>query len=266
MINKLAIVMMLAAALTGCSQCPAEKCAPIADIPPADRDQLYQTSTITALLAGVYDGDLTCGQLVTKGDIGLGTFNALDGEMIVLDGQVYQVTITGVPVVVSDSTLTPFAAVTPFDVDITLTSTETMDLDQLKAFITANLPNDQLPYAIRIEGTFSAITTRSVPAQRPPYKPLLDVVRAGQVTFELKDVTGTIVGFHLPQYAAGVNVAGYHFHFLTADRQAGGHVLSLTATDVKVMLDDCSSMDIDLLTSEQAQLEGNAADQLHEIE
>jgi acetolactate decarboxylase len=264
--NKLICLLLVSLVLSGCANCQNQTCATDADLPVTDRDQLYQTSTITALLAGVYDGDLTCGELLEKGDIGLGTFNALNGEMIVLDGEVYQVPITGVPVVVADDTLTPFAAVTPFDVDVTLTSTEPMDLDQLKAFITANLPNDQLPYAIRIEGTFSAMTTRSVPAQTRPYQPLLEVVRAGQVTFDLQDVTGTVVGFYLPQYAAGVNVAGYHFHFLTADRQAGGHVLSLNATDITIMLDDCASMDIDLLTSEQTQLEGNATDQLHEIE
>jgi acetolactate decarboxylase len=167
---------------------------------------------------------------------------------------------------VADETLTPFAAVTFFDVNETLTAGDPMDLDQLKAFITANLPDPQRPYAIRISGTFSAVTTRSVPAQTPPYKPLLEVVKAGQVTFELKDVTGTVVGFYLPDYAAGVNVAGYHFHFITDDLQAGGHVLSLTSKDLTIMLDDCSSMNIDLLTSQQAQLEGNAADQLHEIE
>ena len=48
--------------------------------------EVYQTSTMGALLDGVYDGDVTIAELLTHGDFGLGTFNHLDGEMVVLDG------------------------------------------------------------------------------------------------------------------------------------------------------------------------------------
>ena len=58
------------------------------------RDQadhaVYQTSTMGALLDGVYDGDVTIAELLRHGDFGLGTFNHLDGEMLVLDGVCYQ--------------------------------------------------------------------------------------------------------------------------------------------------------------------------------
>jgi acetolactate decarboxylase len=51
------------------------------------------------------------------------------------------------------------------------------------------------------------------------------VVSQQQITFELRNVQGTLVGFRLPQYLGDVNVAGYHFHFLRSDRKAGGHLL-----------------------------------------
>jgi acetolactate decarboxylase len=50
---------------------------------------VWQYSTIAALMAGAYDGDLTAGAVKRHGDFGFGTFNALNGEMIVLDGQVW---------------------------------------------------------------------------------------------------------------------------------------------------------------------------------
>ena len=45
---------------------------------------------MTALLDGIYDGEMTIGELLGKGNFGIGTFDALDGEMIILDGVCYQ--------------------------------------------------------------------------------------------------------------------------------------------------------------------------------
>src|SRR5207249_10961718 len=80
----------------------------------ARRDTLVQYSTINALLTGVYDGDMTFGELRRHGDFGLGTFNALDGEMIALDGRYYQITADGAVKPVRDDVRTPFAVVTHF--------------------------------------------------------------------------------------------------------------------------------------------------------
>jgi hypothetical protein len=44
--------------------------------------EIYQSSTLTARLDAVYDGGLTYAELEEHGDFGLGTFNALDGEMV----------------------------------------------------------------------------------------------------------------------------------------------------------------------------------------
>jgi acetolactate decarboxylase len=74
-----------------------------------------------------------------------------------------------------------------------------------------------------VDGRFEYVRTRSVPRQRIPYPPLAEVVK-DQPVFELSAVRGSLVGFRFPDYAQGLNVAGYHFHFITADRSAGGHV------------------------------------------
>lgn len=90
-------------------------------------DVLYQVSTIDALLEGLYDGELTIKELKEKGDTGLGTFNTLDGEMIVIDGEVYQIRADGLAYLADDTMRTPFAAVTGFVADETIVMQETVN-------------------------------------------------------------------------------------------------------------------------------------------
>ena len=212
------------------------------------RDVLFQTSTISALMEGAYDGELTCGRLKDRGDLGLGTFDALDGEMIVLDGRVYKVPADGKAYPASDAEKTPFAAVTFFEPDKTASPPGPLDYKQLAATIDAMLPTKNVPYAVRITGKFDYVKTRSIPRQSKPYPRLVDVAKK-QPTFEFRSVRGTMVGFRLPKYVEGVNVPGYHLHFLTADRTAGGHVLKLTASTVKIEIDSCSAIHVSLPTT-----------------
>ena len=229
------------------------------------REVLFQASTMDALLRGVYDGELTCGELKERGDFGIGTFNGLDGEMIMLEGKVYRVGADGVAVQVDDSTQTPFANVTFFDLDRILSLNEPLNFAQLEQRLDALLPTMNIFYAIRIEGMFKYLKTRSVPRQQKPYPDLLEVVKT-QTTFKFQDVRGTIVGFRSPPYAGGIGVPGYHLHFLTEDRKAGGHVLELLLKGVTVEIDYTSELQIvlpsrpefygaDLTAHEESELE-----------
>jgi len=187
---------------------------------------LFQYSTINALLHGLYEGDMTFGELARRGGFGLGTLNRLDGEMVAVDGAFYQVRADGRAVPVAPDRKTPFAVVVDFAADRTAPVVAGQDLAALTAHLDGLLtsPNDFA--AFRVDGTFPALRVRSVPAQAPPYRPLAEVI-ADQIVFELTNVTGTLVVVRMPAYMAGLNVPGYHFHFLTADRQRGGHVLGL---------------------------------------
>lgn len=205
------------------------------------RDVLYQTSTILALMEGAYDGDVTCARLKTHGDHGIGCFDAVDGEMVVLDGRIYRIRADGWAYPAADADKTPFAAVTFFEPDKTASLTGPLDFKQLTARIDSMLPTRNVPYAVRITGKFAHVKTRSVPRQSKPYPRLIEVAK-NQPTFEFHSLRGTMVGFYLPQYFQGVNMTGYHLHFLTADRRAGGHVLKLTASAVKVEIDSCSAV------------------------
>jgi acetolactate decarboxylase len=203
----------------------------------APREVLTQVSTINAIMSGVYDGVTSIGTLKQTGDFGIGTLEGLDGEMIILDGSVYQVRADGKTYGVSDGQKTPFASVTYFDEDRTTALPEGMDFAVMQKFLDGSLPSENLFYALKIEGTFSYMKTRSVPGQSKPYPPLVEVTK-DQPGFEFQNVKGTVVGFRCPPYVAGVNVAGYHLHFLTEDKTSGGHLLDLKVKEATVSVDD----------------------------
>jgi acetolactate decarboxylase len=213
-------------------------------------DTLYQVSTLSALKSGAYDGLVTCASLKQEGDFGLGTFEALDGEMVVLDGKVWRVGVDGVPRVAPDSKLTPFAAVTEFKADLTGTVGAQPTMAALCAKIDSMLPTTNIFYGVKVEGTFPAIQVRSEPAQKKPYPPLA-VALEGQKVFNLINVKGTLVGLRCPDYARDINQAGYHFHFLTDDRKAGGHVLALSIASGSVFLDEDHGLEMALPDSKE---------------
>jgi acetolactate decarboxylase len=200
-------------------------------------DAVFQTSTINALMAGLYDGPMTLRELRGHGDFGLGTLNGLDGELVELEGRFYQVRIDGRATPVADTEKTPFAVVKQFRTDRTVTLSERVNYTQLEQFLDRALPSRNILYAVRIQGRFDSVVTRSVPRQRPPYPPLAEAVKQ-QRTFSFRDVDGTVVGFRMPDYMRGLNVPGYHFHFLTADRKAGGHILACEMQHVTLELDE----------------------------
>ena len=187
--------------------------------------EIYQTSTINALLQGSYDGDMTYGQLREHGDFGLGTFNALDGEMIALDGRFYQIKSTGTATPVDDAQETPYAVVQFFEPSFHEVLDQEMNYEQLKGHLQRVLPfKRSVFHAIRVDGFFEYVKTRSVPHQVEPYAPLVEVIKS-QTVFEFADVQGTLVGFRFPDYAEGANIPQYHLHFITKDWKAGGHLL-----------------------------------------
>ena len=207
----------------------------------ADRETLYQVSTMGALKAGFFDGDVTYSALSERGDAGIGTFAGLDGEMIATGGYFFQIKTDGKAYPVEGSAVTPFAMVTFFDADSEARPGRGLDYAGLQAFLDGILPSPNVYYALKIEGTFERVQARSVPAQQKPYPPLSEAV-AHQTVFELEDVEGTMVGFWCPAYVGDTNAPGYHLHFITADRSAGGHVLDLRLGEVTAYIDETPAL------------------------
>jgi len=192
--------------------------------PGTDRETLYQVSTIDALMQGAFDGTETIRDLRTHGDFGIGTFNGLDGEMTVLDGVVYQAKADGKIYRVADNITTPFATVTYFDRDLAVKTDQSMNLTTFTTVMAGKLPSRNIEYAVRIHGTFPSMQVRAVPVQHPPYPTLTEAIKK-QAVFTYTNTTGTIVGFYTPDLFRGLNVAGFHLHFISDDRQEGGHIL-----------------------------------------
>lgn len=199
-------------------------------------DTLVQVSTIDALIQGLFDGGVSFGELKKSGDFGIGTLDNLDGEMLALDGKYFQIASDGVVREIPDSVETPFSAVTFFRSDKTVTVGKMESLEALQKRLDAETPSGNLFYAIKATGTFPVMNLRSVPKQNPPFPTLTEAVKH-QSIFKLENVRGTLVGFRCPVYVKGINVPGYHFHFLSEDRKQGGHVLDCTLTEGEAGID-----------------------------
>ncbi|MGE4544616.1 MAG: acetolactate decarboxylase [Pedobacter sp.] len=207
----------------------------------AGQDTLVQVSTIDALLSGLYDGTMTIAELRQSGGFGIGTFDRLNGEMVMLDGIVYRVRSDGKVDLVPDTDTTPFAAVTFFESELRRDIPSGSDFLMFQQWLDSLLPNLNLFYAVRIEGHFRVMKTRSVPQQVKPYPALAEVARH-QPEFEFEDVEGVIVGYRSPAFVKGIGVPGYHLHFLTSDRKAGGHILAFTVQQATVDVDQTSEI------------------------
>lgn len=206
---------------------------------------IFQTSTIAALLDGAYEGDLSIAELAKHGDFGIGTLQQLDGEMIVLDGEFMVARADGKVYPVAPSTITPFAVVMFFKAETQHDLSSAGSLSELKKQLEAYAPSRAVCIAVRVHGTFSQMRIRSVPRQSPPYPPLAQVT-THQVEWELGATTGTLVGFRFPDYAQGLEVAGYHLHYLSDDRHHGGHVLDGAFEEGTASFDDSSDLHIEV--------------------
>ncbi|HEY0836892.1 MAG TPA: acetolactate decarboxylase [Azospirillum sp.] len=210
----------------------------------AKRPPLYISAPIAALVEGIYREDTTVGQVRANGDFGIGTFNDLDGEMVMLDGIVYQLRADGAVAVMADSVQTPFACVTTFLGDTEERFAEPMAYAELEERLLGLLPSTNLVYAIRIDGRFARVRVRSVPRQEN-YRPLAEVAKT-QALFDFADLDGTLVGFWTPSFLSSVHVAGFHLHFLSADRRHGGHLLAADTQDVTIRLQHAPSVTLEL--------------------
>ncbi|MBN2124634.1 MAG: acetolactate decarboxylase [Deltaproteobacteria bacterium] len=235
----------------------------------AQKNVVTQTSTINALLSGLYDGTMTLEDLLKQGDFGIGTFDRLDGEMVVLDGRVYQIRADGRVYIPPLVLTTPFASVCRFDPDRELAIHESCSHPVVQDRVNELAPNGNMFCAVRITGLFSRMKTRSVPAQTRPYPALVEVTKH-QAVFEMEQVSGTIVGFRSPPFVKGLNVPGFHLHFVSDDRRTGGHVLDFVLERGLVEVDVLNRFTLILPESakdfQQLDLTGDRSGELNAVE
>ena len=74
-------------------------------------DNIYQYGTMQKFLDRNFDGTLTIKELKKHGDFGLGTYNGVNGEMVVSEGKVYRILPSGKPLEVDETELSPYTVV-----------------------------------------------------------------------------------------------------------------------------------------------------------
>ncbi len=217
----MAVVLVL---MMGCFQVSAEETES-----EHERESVFQVSLLQSLTFGDYYGSMTAGELKQNGDTGIGTFNALNGELVMVDGTIYRAAGDGSVEIVSDEETIPFSDVTFFDVDESMTISEIDDFDSLVDYLDEKVEElgKNRFYVIRIDGTFPEMNVRSEYAQEEPYEPLAKVLEHDQTFFDYEDIAGTVVGLYCPPYMKDLNATGWHMHFISEDRTKGGHILGL---------------------------------------
>lgn len=205
----------------------------------ADRESIVQVALLQSLAQGYFGGTLTSGELRTMGDTGIGTFEGLNGEMIVLDGKVYQALGDGTVFVAPDKTVIPYATVTFFDPDIPVKLT---DIKNKKDF--ENALNSEVQkagansfYMVKLAAEFDSVLFRSEYGSEEPYPTLVEALKGKQTEFTEKNIRGTLVGLYCPSYMGELNSVGWHFHFISDDKKKGGHILELSVKDGTAYLD-----------------------------
>lgn len=207
-------------------------------------NRIYLTAPVNALVEGIFEENIPVAEIQKHGDFGLGTFNDLDGELVLLDGQIYRAAADGSVSLAGPQSLSPFACVTFFHPTSSEISNGELTYAGFLAWLTGLMPSPNIFYAFRIEGLFNQVKTRSVPRQQH-YRPLVEATK-DQPEFYFNNVTGTLVGFFTPVFMASVNVPGLHLHFLSQDRQEGGHVLECQVKQVKAEIQFLYALELSL--------------------
>ena len=204
-----------------------------------DRETIYQVSLLQGLTFGDYNGSVSVADLKKRGDIGIGTFEGLNGELIAVDGKVYRAAGDGSVEEVSDDTLIPFSNVSFFDEDVKDTLNGVDDITALQDILNQKVSElgENRFYFIRIDGTFNEMNVRSEYAQEKPYKPLAEVLETDQTFFDYENIEGTVVGLYCPPYMSDLNATGWHLHFVSSDKTKGGHVLGLNVDKAELGMD-----------------------------
>lgn len=216
----------------------------LADALDLQHHSMFQVSTSGAIVQGLYQGAITVGELRRHGDLGLGTYEDLDGEMILLDGHCYRAAADGTVAEVDDDVLSPFATVVQFTVDATHTVEDVTSFADLIARLDGLRTTNNDFLAWRIHGEFTNLQVRAA-CRHASGTPLVEAV-VDQALFEYANVAATLVGFWSPAYSQAIAIPGYHLHAISDDRTQAGHVFTVTADQLVVQMHQVSDLHVAL--------------------
>lgn len=242
-------------------------------VPSDQRDPVYQISTLQALVMGNYYGCLEIQDLLTHGNTGLGTFDAVDGELVIIDGHCYRIIKGGKAIEARPHDTTPFASVAFLDEETndslkfdSLTSVDALR-HALDEYLENRGPNNM--YVMRVDGYFHFVAARTELRQQEPFKPFAEVLQKDEDRFRFNSIHGTLICFYFPKYLDGVNTPGWHFHFIDDARKVGGHVFDLHLVSGRAIINKTDRFVLDLPHNrafQEAALDQASKDDIRQIE
>lgn len=222
------------------------------DVTQNNDDTFYQYSIWFAFVNKVFDGDLTVKELKQHGDVGLGSFDFLDGELVMLDGVAYRIREDGVITTGADDDQIVYADAAFFNNEESFALEAPLKFPELAAKLDEKKKSPQYFYIYKIHGTFKHIKLGGVPKVERPFTDGLDVLIPNRPVFETENISGTLVGFYCPDYIGHINAKGHHFHFISDDRKWGGHVMDFESSGVlDVQMDQKTKYQFDLPSSKE---------------
>jgi len=211
----------------------------------ATQRTLFQIAPFNTFAQGNYRGFVPFSEVAKQGDFGIGTLDGLNGEMVALNGVFYQIPSSGVPHVIGADEETPYATVTFFHADKTIHVSDALNYSELAAYLNGTFTDHNAIYAIKVHGDYDYAKTRSPHLQTEPYPDLTGAL-TNQAIFNLNNVTGTAVGFYFPNSMDGIDYAGFHLHFITDDRTAGGHILDCIVSNATVEIEQINNYSLQI--------------------
>ena len=233
---------------------------------------MYQVSTVQALAMGYTRAVITVEELLRHGDTGLGTFENVDGEMIVADGVCFRAMVDGTVAEAPGKLGVPFASVSRLSGVRSFPLEGVENIDALKTVLTQRVEEDfglNSMHMVRIDGTFDRVSARSESGQRTQHVTLKDMLQKRQRDFFFDDIEGTLICVYYPDYMDGINVPGWHLHFLSADKTRGGHVFDCVPRRATARLDKISRIEIQLPFSpafDTYSLKSASQDEIRQVE
>ena len=206
---------------------------------------IQQFSFVDALVAGLLDGAFDAQDVAASGDFGVGCGDALDGELVLVDGEMFVCRGSGAVERVPNDARLPFAEVTAFAPTFTREITEPIGEHDFELLVDSIVPSHNLFYAVRVDGDFEWVSVREAQRQSLPYPGLADAVK-NQHESLIETTTGTLLGFKGPDVFQGLSVADYHLHYITADRQLGGHSMDFVLTRGTLTIEAYASFTVTL--------------------
>ena len=233
----------------------------------ADRETVFQVSLLQGLTLGDYYGSITVNELKQNGDTGIGTFEGVDGELIMVDGTVYRALSDGSIETAPDDETIPFANITFFDTDENQDISGVQSIDALKELLNEkiNALGKNRFYMVRIDGAFKKVYARSELKQNEPYKPLAEALKTDQREFNWNNIEGTVVALYCPEYMNDLNAVGWHMHFISSDKSKGGHLLDIDIDNANVRIDSTQGFNMLLPETKMFQTLDLTVDQSDDI-